>query len=96
MYLREDNEGLVYLDGMKGDSHTIRGIYLGVVLDNLSVSVPACARRCGHVSEETKNADRMCPWGIMMAVGSSVVLGFGYILALLFSVQVHHPAISHK
>jgi hypothetical protein len=66
------------------------------VLDILSVSVPACARRCGHVSEETKNADRMCPWGIMMAVGSSVVLGFGYILALLFSVQVHHPAISHQ
>ncbi|CAL8461962.1 g1493 [Coccomyxa elongata] len=42
---------------------------------------------CGHVSEETKNADRTSPWGIIMAVGTSVVLGFGYILALLFSIQ---------
>ncbi|EIE25071.1 amino acid transporter [Coccomyxa subellipsoidea C-169] len=42
---------------------------------------------CGHLSEETKNADRTCPRGIMMAVGTSVVLGFGYVIALLFSVQ---------
>lgn len=40
------------------------------------------------MSEETKNADRTCPRGIMMAVGTSVVLGFGYVIALLFSVQV--------
>lgn len=26
----------------------------------------------------------------MLAVGSSVILGFGYILSLLFSIQVIH------
>ena len=47
-----------------------------------------CALRCGHVSEETKAADVNSAWGIMWAVGLSVVLGLGYILALLFSIQV--------
>jgi hypothetical protein len=45
-------------------------------------------RRCGHISEETKAADKNSGWGILLAVGTSVVLGFGYILALLFSIQV--------
>jgi len=53
-------------------------------------ALDALACRCGHVSEETKNADRTSPWGIMLAVGSSVILGFGYILSLLFSIQVMH------
>ncbi|KAK9915256.1 hypothetical protein WJX75_006770 [Coccomyxa subellipsoidea] len=42
---------------------------------------------CGHMSEETKSADRSAPWGIILAIGTSAVVGWGYILALLFSIQ---------
>jgi len=48
----------------------------------------AHVRRCGHMSEETKSADRSAPWGIVLAIGTSAVVGWGYILALLFSIQV--------
>lgn len=40
------------------------------------------------MSEETKSADRSAPWGIILAIGTSAVVGWGYILALLFSIQV--------
>ena len=43
---------------------------------------------CGHMSEETKNADVSAPWGIIVALGTSAVVGWGYIMALLFSIQV--------
>jgi amino acid transporter len=40
------------------------------------------------MSEETKAADRSAPIGIIMAIGTSAVVGWGYIMALLFSIQV--------
>ena len=40
------------------------------------------------MSEETKNADVSAPWGIVVALGTSAVVGWGYIMALLFSIQV--------
>lgn len=40
------------------------------------------------MSEETKGADWTSAWGILMAVFMSVVLGFGYVISLLFSIQV--------
>jgi len=40
------------------------------------------------VSEETKSADWTSAWGILVAVFMSVVLGFAYVIALLFSIQV--------
>ena len=40
------------------------------------------------MSEETKGADWTSAWGILMAVFMSVVLGFGYVVSLLFSIQV--------
>ena len=43
---------------------------------------------CGHMSEETKNADVSAPWGIIVALATSAVVGWGYIMALLFSIQV--------
>lgn len=43
---------------------------------------------CAHLSEETRSADRNAAAGIMLAVGLSVILGFFYALALLFSIQV--------
>ena len=43
---------------------------------------------CAHMSEETKNSDRGAPVAIVAAIGLSSVLGFGYILALIFSIQV--------
>ncbi|CAK0783725.1 hypothetical protein CVIRNUC_006924 [Coccomyxa viridis] len=42
---------------------------------------------CGHVSEETKSADWTSAWGMLMAVFMSVVLGLGYVISLLFSIQ---------
>ena len=43
------------------------------------------------MSEETKGADWTSAWGILMAVFMSVVLGFGYVISLLFSIQVLSP-----
>ena len=40
------------------------------------------------MSEETKSADWTSAWGIVVAVFMSVVLGFAYVIALLFSIQV--------
>jgi amino acid permease (GABA permease) len=40
-----------------------------------------------HLSEETHNAARSAPIGMIMSVGCSSVLGFFLILALLFSIQ---------
>ncbi|CAL5221654.1 g3881 [Coccomyxa viridis] len=42
---------------------------------------------CGHMSEETKNADVSAPWGIVVALGTSAVVGWGYLMALLYSIQ---------
>lgn len=45
---------------------------------------------CGHMSEETRNADVSAPWGIVVALGTSAVVGWGYLMALLYSIQVAH------
>lgn len=42
-------------------------------------------------SEETKGADRSAPIAILLAIGTSAVFGLGYLLALLFSIQVRTP-----
>ncbi|KAK9918140.1 hypothetical protein WJX75_001594 [Coccomyxa subellipsoidea] len=42
---------------------------------------------CGHMSEETKSADKTAAWGIVLAVGLSAISGFIYIIALMFSIQ---------
>lgn len=39
-----------------------------------------------HMTEETKDADRNGPKGIISAVGISVVVGWGYILGITFAV----------
>ena len=43
---------------------------------------------CAHMSEETKNADVVAPWGILLSIIVSAVAGWLYIIALLFSIQV--------
>ena len=40
------------------------------------------------MSEETKGADKSAPRAIVMSIGASAVVGWGYILALVFSIQV--------
>ena len=40
------------------------------------------------MSEETKSADWSAPWGIIIAIATSALVGWGYLLALLFSIQV--------
>ncbi|KAI8023114.1 hypothetical protein LOK49_LG03G00866 [Camellia lanceoleosa] len=39
-----------------------------------------------HMTEETKNADRNGPKGIISAIGISVVVGWGYLLGITFAV----------
>ncbi|KAH1231080.1 Amino-acid permease BAT1 [Glycine max] len=39
-----------------------------------------------HMTEETKDADRNGPKGIISAVGISIVVGWGYILGITFAV----------
>lgn len=43
---------------------------------------------CAHMSEETKGADKSAAWAIVMAISTSAIAGWGYLLALLFSIQV--------
>ncbi|KAI4313878.1 hypothetical protein L6164_026825 [Bauhinia variegata] len=44
-----------------------------------------------HMTEETKNADRNGPKGIISALGISIIVGWGYILGITFAV----PDISY-
>ena len=46
------------------------------------------------MSEETKSADWTSAWGMLMAVFMSVVLGLGYVISLLFSIQVRAPCLA--
>lgn len=39
-----------------------------------------------HMSEETKNADKNGPKGIISAIGISIIVGWGYILGITFAV----------
>jgi amino acid transporter len=40
-----------------------------------------------HLSEETRNAARSAPIGVLTSIGVSFVFGFFLILCLLFSIQ---------
>ncbi|CAL4911753.1 unnamed protein product [Urochloa decumbens] len=40
-----------------------------------------------HMTEETKNADRNGPIGIISAIGISLIVGWGYILGITFAVK---------
>lgn len=42
---------------------------------------------CGHMSEETRSADKYAPWGIVLAIGCSAGVGFLYVLAMMLSIQ---------
>lgn len=46
---------------------------------------------CAHMAEETKGADMSAAWAIVMSVSASAIAGWGYLLALLFSIQVARP-----
>ena len=47
------------------------------------------------MSEETKGADKSAAWAIVLAIGTSAIAGWGYLLALLFSIQVwHHSGLT--
>ncbi|KAL5553059.1 hypothetical protein UlMin_040460 [Ulmus minor] len=39
-----------------------------------------------HMTEETKNADKNGPKGIISSIGISIIVGFGYILGITFTV----------
>ncbi|AQK96463.1 Amino-acid permease BAT1 [Zea mays] len=40
-----------------------------------------------HMTEETKNADKNGPIGIISAIGISILVGWGYILGITFAVK---------
>lgn len=39
------------------------------------------------MSEETRDASRAAPWGVIISVGSSAVFGFFLLLSYLFCIQ---------
>jgi amino acid transporter len=39
-------------------------------------------------AEETKRADKVIGWGIVLSVLASCIMGFGYLVCLLFCIQV--------
>ncbi|KAL2324143.1 hypothetical protein Fmac_023201 [Flemingia macrophylla] len=47
-----------------------------------------------HMTEETKDADKNGPKGIISAVGISIVVGWGYILGITFAVTDIHYLLS--
>ncbi len=56
-------------------------------------AVHACVvRRPAQFAEETKRADKVVPWGIVLSVVGTAVLGFSYLLTLLFCIQARGPA----
>ena len=65
----------------------------GAATADRAQQAPGCkgdrvAMRAGHMSEETRNADVSAAWGIVIAIVTSAMVGFGYILALCFAIQV--------
>jgi amino acid transporter len=47
-----------------------------------------------HLSEETRNADRSAPIGVLTSVGVSAVFGFFLMISLLFSIQDFEATVS--
>ncbi|XP_027937781.1 amino-acid permease BAT1 homolog isoform X2 [Vigna unguiculata] len=47
-----------------------------------------------HMTEETKGADRNGPKGLISSVGISIIVGWGYILAITFAVTDIHYLLS--
>ena len=47
---------------------------------------------CGHMSEETKNADVSAAYGVVFSIITSAFVGFCYLLALTFSIQARPSA----
>jgi hypothetical protein len=42
---------------------------------------------CGHLSEETRIADKTAAYGIILSVFFTCIMGLLYVLALVFSIQ---------
>ena len=61
---------------------------LGICMESSWLRRDAGFDACGHMSEETRNADVSAPWGIVVALGTSAIVGWGYLMALLYSIQV--------
>ncbi|GEM07781.1 amino acid transmembrane transporter [Rhodotorula toruloides] len=47
-----------------------------------------------HMAEETKDAGRAAPIGVIMSVGVSTVFGFFYLVSLLFSMQGYASTVA--
>nr|CAB3477564.1 unnamed protein product [Digitaria exilis] len=60
---------------------------LGVFVLMIAVPTVATERASAEFTEETKNADKNGPIGIISAIGISIVVGWGYILGITFAVK---------
>jgi amino acid transporter len=49
-----------------------------------------------HLSEETRDASRSAPWGIIMSIGVSFAFGWFWMLSLLFSMQGLEQTLASK
>eukprot|EP01018_Ginkgo_biloba_P025347 Gb_18566 [translate_table: standard] len=49
-----------------------------------------------HMTEETKAADKNGPYGIISAIGISIIVGWGYILGITFAVTDIDSLLNHS
>ena len=49
---------------------------------------PMVSGRPAQFAEETKRADVIVPWGLVLGCALTGVMGFGYLLVLFYCIQV--------
>ncbi|GAB2228570.1 hypothetical protein Droror1_Dr00022690 [Drosera rotundifolia] len=75
-YFNKDNE-----DGITNSFYII---VLGLLMSQYTLSGYDAS---AHMTEETKQADKNGPKGIISAIGISILVGWGYILGITFAVK---------
>ncbi|KAK4263856.1 hypothetical protein QN277_029216 [Acacia crassicarpa] len=70
-------------DNGEGINSRVYIFLLGLLMSQYSLSGYDAS---AHMTEETKNADRNGPKGIISAIGISIIVGWGYILGITFAV----------
>ena len=80
----------LHLDSMGRSTAVAARLFLGrsLLAGELIIASAAGFEAPAQFAEETKAADRTVPKGIMWSIVVTAVLGFGYLVVLLFCIQV--------
>ncbi|GAA5897682.1 hypothetical protein JCM6882_000067 [Rhodosporidiobolus microsporus] len=83
-----------FYDGTGGWSERASPAYValtGILLTQFTITgFDASA----HMAEETRNAGRAAPIGVLTSVGASALFGFFFLVSLLFSIQDFNAALN--